>query len=412
MLKTVTQTLNIPIRNECDILVVGGGPAGMGAAITAARKGAKVTLIEQNGKLGGMWTLGLVSPFFDNHHKGLNEEFREALKARNAWGGLWNIAFDPAQMALIMNRYALENKIDVLLHTSACEPYMEDNAICGVFVHNKSGHQLILAKTVIDCTGDGDIAAGAGCEYKFGRDGDNLYQPMTMMFKIGGVRKEYPTDRILDWYTLLESRVKDKEKFLEDVPFSYPAIIKLPREGEALIQWTHIRNCRGTDAEELTAATMNGMVQIEKAMEYFKLIKDFLGDVYLLELPAVLGVRETRRIIGEYYITEDDVQNGKKQPDGICEVRQCADIHEPNKKNQTNIHHEPFDVPFRSLVPLGVENLLTAGRCISGCFMAHAAYRVTGNCLKMGEAAGERACAAVEQRCSVRELAQKQFFSV
>ena len=407
-MQKVRQSLEIPVRSECDVLVVGAGPAGMGAAITAARNGARVTLVEYGGKLGGMWTLGLLSPFFDNRKEGLNKEIREKLMERKAWGGLWDISFDPVEMALLLNRYAMELDIDVLLYTIACEPFMEDREVRGVFVQNKSGKQLIRAKAVIDCTGDGDIAARAGCPFEVGRPEDGAFQPMTMMFKLGGVRREYPADRILDWYTVLEKRVKDREQFEEDVPFTFPALIKLPREGEALVQWTHIRKLSGSDGDQLSKAAQEGFRQVEKAMQYFELIRDFLGDVYLAELPAVIGVRETRRIRGEYYITDDDLKNGRKQPDGICEVRFGVDIHEPGAHHQTNLVNPGFEIPFRSLVPLNAENLLTAGRCISGSYIAHAAYRVTGDCLKTGEAAGAKACEAINRGISVRKLSKEK----
>lgn len=405
-MKQLERTQSIRVRNQCDVLVVGAGPAGIGAAVTAARKGAKVTLVEYGGKLGGMWTLGLLSPFFDNQtHEGLNRELREKLQERNAWGGLWNISFDPTQMALILNDYAVKNKIDVLLYTMGCEPVMEGNTVKGLFIQNKSGTQAILADVVIDCTGDGDVASRAGCPFEVGRPGDGVFQPMTMMFKLGGVRPEYPSDRILDWYTVLEKRVRDREEFVRDVPFTFPALIKLPRPGEALVQWTHVRYRKGHDGDELSQATSEGLQQVEKAMEYFQLIRDFLGDVYLLELPAVIGVRETRRITGEYHIEDQDVLQSHHFDDNICTVRFGVDIHEPDKPEQSGIWHNGFDIPFRSLVPLQAENLLTAGRCISGSFMAHAAYRVTGNCLKMGEAAGEKACEAINKGVTVRKLA-------
>lgn len=409
MKQTIQQVQEVPIRSECDILVVGGGPAGMGAALTAARKGAKVTLVEYGGKLGGMWTLGLLSPFFDNRKEGLNREFREKLMERNAWGGLWNISFDPVEMALFLNRCAQEAGIDVLLYTMACEPYMEDRAVRGVFIQNKSGKQLIRAKIVIDCTGDGDIAARAGCPFEIGRPSDGCFQPMTMMFRISGVRPEYPSDRILDWYTLLEKRVKDKEQFVRDVPFTNPALIRLPREGEALVQWTHIRYKNGCNGDDLSSAAQEGFRQVENAMRYFGEIRDFLGDVHLLELPAVIGVRETRRITGEYHISDDDLKAGRRHPDGICTVHFGVDIHEPDREEQTGLPNPGFDIPFRSLVPLNAENLLTAGRCISGSYLAHAAYRVTGDCLKTGEAAGEKACEALNRGISVRALAQSFF---
>ena len=410
MLKSVKQTLEIPVRNECDVLVVGAGPAGMGAALTAARKGARVTLVEYGGKLGGMWTLGLLSPFFDNLNKpGINQELREKLCERKAWGGLWNMAYDPSQMTLLLNQMALDAKLDVLLYTTACEPYMDGNEIRGVFVQNKSGRQLILAKIVIDCTGDGDIAARAGCPFEVGRPEDGAFQPMTLMFKIGGVREEYPRDGITDWYPVLQYRNRaNPETLIEDVPFDKPCIIKIPGPGgQALVQWTHIRFHKGHDGEELTHATQMAMLQVEKAMGYFHQVRDFIGDVYLLELPAVIGVRESRRITGEYIISDDDVLKGFHPVDGICDVHFGVDIHEPSKAKQTNLRNAGFDIPFRSLVPLKVENLLTAGRCISGSFIAHASYRVTGDCLMMGEAAGAKACDAINRGITVRELSRE-----
>ena len=143
-------------------------------------------------------------------------------------------------------------------------------------------------------------------------------------------------------------------------------------------------------------------------MELFKKIRPVLGDVYLMELPMVIGVRETRRVKGEYYVTDDDVKDGRRHEDGICLVHFGVDIHEPSKSTQTCFGHKGFDIPLRSLVPLGVENLLTAGRCISGSFVAHAAYRVTGDCLKMGEAAGVCAAVAAANGKSVRSLVREQ----
>ena len=133
-MRQVKQNLEVPVRSECDVLVIGAGPAGMGAAIAAARKGARVTLVEYGGKLGGMWTLGLLSPFFDNQKEGLNREIREKLMERKAWGGLWNMSFDPVEMALLMNRYAVDLKMDVLLYTMACEPFLEDRMVRGAIL--------------------------------------------------------------------------------------------------------------------------------------------------------------------------------------------------------------------------------------------------------------------------------------
>ena len=159
----------VPVRNRTEVLVVGGGPAGFGAAVAAARAGAKVTLIEQGGMLGGMWTLGLLSPFFDNQHQdGLNRELRERLLQRNSWGGLWNMSFDSCEMALLLDEYVTGLGIDVLLYTMGTDPILEGDKLKGVFLRNKSGEQAVLADMVIDCTGDGDIAARAGAPFRIG----------------------------------------------------------------------------------------------------------------------------------------------------------------------------------------------------------------------------------------------------
>ena len=144
-------------------------------------------------------------------------------------------------------------------------------------------------------------------------------------------------------------------------------------------------------------------------MRFFPLIRDLLGDVYLMELPAVIGVRESRRITGEYVVSDEDLKNGRRQPDSVCTVHFGVDIHEPDSEQQSGYPNPGFDIPFRSLVPLNTENLLTAGRCISGSYMAHAAYRVTGDCLRMGEGAGEKAWEAIRRGISVRQLAMEPF---
>ncbi len=379
---------SVEVRNHCDVLVIGAGPAGFGAAVTAARRGRKVTLVEYGCKLGGMWTLGLLSPFFDNrHHDGLNAELRSHLQGSGHWGGLWDMSFDPTEMTLLLDEMALDAGVDILLHTLFTEPIVEDGRVKGCFVENKSGCQAILADMVIDCTGDGDVAARAGARYEIGRPGDGAFQPMTMMFKIGGVKEDYPRDDIVGWFREL-TKVLGEDQVLSEIPFDHPAIIKLPRPGEALIQWTHVKRRLGCDGDDLSKGILEGRRQVRKAMEFFGSIKSVLGDVYLLELPAVIGVRETRRILGKYYITDEDVRSGRRYDDGICLVRFGVDIHEPEESKQTCFGHAGFEIPMRSLIPEDLTGLLVAGRCISGSYIAHAAYRVTGNCLKMGEAAG------------------------
>ena len=383
---------HVPVRNHTDVLVVGAGPAGIGASVAAARAGAKVTLVEEGGKLGGMWTLGLVSPFFDSVGKGgLNAEIRAKLAERGALGGLCDIAFDPVEMELLLDEIVLGAGVDAILHTRAVAPIMEGGEVKGAFLENKSGCSAILAGCVIDCTGDADIAAAAGVDFDFGAPEDGVAQPMTLMFRIAGVREDYPRDDTSTWFNcILEALGRDR--VLADIPFARPAIVRLPGgRGDALLQWTHVYRASGTDAEQKSAATFAARRQVRAAQSFLRLARDVLGDVRIVAMPSVIGVRETRRIHGEATVTDDDVRAGRRHPDDVCTVTFEVDVHHPGDSGQTSIRHPGFGIPFGSLVPVGVRGLLVAGRPVSVSFLAHAASRVTGNCLAMGEAAGRAA---------------------
>lgn len=404
-MKIARRSPEVPITHECDVLVAGGGPSGFAAAVTAARNGAKVIILERGASFGGMWTLGLVSPYFDawNKEYGLNKEIMDILKGRNAWGGLWNIAFDNNQMVMALDEIAIGAGVTPLFLTYAEEAIVENGKVKGIIYAGKGGSGAILANVVIDCTGDGDIAASAGAKFEFGRPGDALTQPMTMMFKIGGVRDDYPKDDIIGWYREI-TKHNDEAAMLEKIPYDFPAIIKLPRSGEALIQWTHVKRHSGIDTNELSNAVVEGRKQVRYALELLKSAKDVLGDVYLLELPYLIGVRDTRRILGDKYISDDDVKAGTLFEDTVCNVRFGIDIHEPDKREQTVITHEGFNIPYGAMLPKELSSIIVAGRCISGSWTAHAAYRVTGNCVATGEAAGLSAAICSKKHLDPREI--------
>ena len=384
----------VPVRSRADVLVVGAGPAGIGAAVTAARAGAKVVLVEEGGKLGGMWTLGLVSPFFDSVRKeGLNAEIRAKLAERGAWGGLWDIAFDPVEMELLLDELVLGAGVDALLYTRAVAPVVEGGAVVGAFLENKSGASAVLADRVIDCTGDADLAAAAGVPFDIGAPENGAAQPMTLMFRIAGVRDDYPRDDTTAWFAEILRKL-GRERTLSGIPFARPAIIRIPGgHGDALLQWTHVYSVSGTDAEQKSAATFEARRQVRAAQAFLREARDVLGDVRITALPSVIGVRESRRIHGEATVTDDDVREGRRHSDDVCTVLFNSDIHNTGDSGQTCIRHDGFGIPFGALVPVGIRRLLVAGRPISGSFLAHAAYRVTGNCLATGEAAGRAAAA-------------------
>lgn len=186
-MKTIQENLNTPVAGEYDVIVAGGGPAGVGAALAAARQGARTLLVEQYGFLGGMWTAGMVIPIWDWENKGgIMQEIVDGLaeKGNTAYSGPL-LGFDVEAMKVLLDRKLVESGAELLLHTWFAAPVMAEDHIAGIIVENKSGRQAYLARCIVDCTGDGDVAARAGAPYKVGRDQDGATQPMSLMFKLG-----------------------------------------------------------------------------------------------------------------------------------------------------------------------------------------------------------------------------------
>ncbi|MDF1512982.1 MAG: FAD-dependent oxidoreductase [Anaerolineae bacterium] len=394
-LRSISEAEHIlPVIGEVEVLVCGGGPAGTAAAIAAARTGAKTLLVEQYGYLGGMSTAGLVTPHFDPFlNKGLNQELIERLITRKAWGApFWRITFDPEQLKMVSEDMVLESGSDLLYHTFAVAAILEDNRMRGAVIETKSGRFAVLAKVVIDCTGDGDIAARAGAPFEKGRPGDHLLQPMTMMFRMGGLQWVQTNGTQL--LSLVQKAIEATGEPFR-LAFERPWAIHLPNPGEVAVQLVHIRGVDATDARDLTLAEIEGRRQTWAVVDFLVRHVPEFENAYLIETAAQVGVRESRRIMGDYLLTLDDVRKGRKFDDGIATVSFGVDIHDPVGKSQigggiTGV----YDIPYGCLVPRDIEGLLVAGRCISGTHEAHASYRVKGPCVAMGQAAGTAAALA------------------
>lgn len=396
----------VPIYAEVDVLVVGGGPAGVGASLAAARSGMRTLLVERYGCLGGIWTAGLLNPYFDAAEKGgIATEIIDRLhrydndSAVQEWHGTSMIAnvFNYESMKYVLDSMAHEAGVRCLLYTHAVGTIMEENRVRGVVVENKSGRAAILATVVIDSTGDGDVAYHAGCQYELGRTSDGLLQPMTLQFKVAGF--EWPDDK----YHVL--RKFNRPEDIAEIPFAKFAAVPVPGEpATTAIMWTHIHDTDGTNADDLTYAVTEGRRQVHQAMRLLRSASEVLGAGVLTETAMQVGVRETRRIIGEYYLELDDVVEGRTFDDGICRVTFNVDIHVPGGVELKATPVKPYEIPYRCLVPKEVDQLLVAGRCISGSHEAHGSYRVTGNCVAMGQAAGVAAGRAVVEGTHVREV--------
>lgn len=392
----------IPVVRETDVLVCGGGPAGFAAAVTSARAGAQTLLIERHPFLGGVWTAASLSLIIDGpHHGGLNAELVRRLDAQGGAEAYYHhkawTAFGAEAMKHVLDDWAAEAGVDVQLYTSVAAAARAGRRIEGVFTESKSGREFVRAKVVVDATGDGDVAARTGCAYEKGRPSDGGMQPMTLFARIGGLKADYRS-----WP---RGRIAEIARACGWDP-SYERVTLLPQPGQpgvAILMATHVYGVDGTDVRDLTRAERLARVEIKRGV---KLLRERGGPdwegVYLLDTGPFVGVREGRRILGRYYLTEDDLRSGARFEDGICEVRFNVDVHHVDPKEGKGLWGMkviPYQVPYRSLQAREVDNLLMAGRCISGSHVAHGSYRVTGDAVAMGEAAGLAAALAVQGGC-------------
>jgi hypothetical protein len=291
------------------------------------------------------------------------------------------------------------------------EPICDGDEARGLVTESKSGREAFLAKVVIDCTGDGDICARAGVPFTKGREADELMQSMTLFFMLSNVKfKQTDTYQIYD----LLKEANNKHNLSYSIPYRQPSFFEVPTKEHAVVQLTHMNGYDGTNADDLSRAEIEGRKQTHEVVNVMANYVPELADVELVATATQVGVRETRHIQGRYQLKEADLLNGRQFEDGICWVRFSIDIHGPKlspKSGTIEIEGKkvkPYQIPYRSLLPVKQENLLMAGRCISGTSRAHASFRVTGDCVAMGQAAGTAAALAVKERIFPSQLKPTQ----
>ena len=428
----------IPVYGTYDVCVVGGGTAGVIAALSAAREGLSVLIVEQFGSLGGSGTVGLVLPVMPTCMEGnpqcsyFGERINRTLSARGynmpdtddnrAWQ-------DSLYLKFILDELCREYGVEVLFHAFFNTCIREGNRITGVTCATKAGEQAIFAKRVIDCTGDADVAVAMGCCFAKGDPETGKNQPTSLRYIVGGIdlprfqafvnaHSEHPHpydyphiygvgsrgkgNMPLDRY--FEKAVADGE--LDPMDYKVWMVFPIPGRHDGLcFNCPEFRD--NTDSLDLRTASwmhMDGRRRIERHLRFYKKYFEGFENAYVAEISEMVGVRESRRIEAEYVLTGEDVLHYRKFADSICQNRYPVDIHGADFTEHDCFVfweklHDPYpyyDIPYRIMVPRHIEGLLVAGRCAGMDFVAHGAARMQNCCRAMGEAAGIAARLSIE----------------
>ena len=405
-----------------DVLVVGAGSAGATAAITAAQLGCRVLLIERYGFMGGTSTqvldtfYGFYTPG-SNAHKvvgGVPDQIvaqlfqrRRAIMRPNTYGAGQGITYDPQILKTVWETSAVSAGVNLLYHTTVIDTIVSHGSVTGVVAVNKSGIIHIHARMVIDASGDADVAVRAGAAYEGGDDGSAL-QSLTTTFQMINVDSTHASQvNKTTLHALMEQAIAHGYT----LPRKEGSIHITPFDGVMVANMTRVAHINALDIEALTAAEIEGRRQAET---YAQFLIDYVPGyqhAVLNQFSHQIGVRETRRIIGAYQLSRDDVVNARNHTDSIA--RCGAPIEDHHAGSDTTWHYLPdgatYAIPYRCLLPHGISGVIVVGRCLSATHDAHASVRSMGQCMAMGQAAGvavASACthAIAPHRVDVRDI--------
>lgn len=408
---------DLPLVEDADVIVCGAGPAGIAAAITAARAGAKVRCFEWRGCLGGVWTAGLLGYLLDFDKPGFNQELMKRLTERDLRRGTSksSLEYDPEGMKLLLEELFVEAGVKFQLHTRVSAAYREGKRLTTIVTESKSGRQAWRAPVFIDTTGDGDLGALAGCSFEYGEAEACPCQPMSLNALL--VCKDAA---LLKNCTHGEDK-KAKENFLAEIQrgghfpsYSKPTMWQI-RDNLMLVMMNHQYAVPCFDAAKITEATVQARAEMHKIVNGLRKLGGPWEGLQIAATAEQIGVRDGRRIAGRYTVNKDDLVAGARYDDAVVRPTFSVDIHalsaEANKTaaySNAGVKVKPYDIPLRALIAKDVDGLMMAGRNISGDFIAHASYRVTGNSVAMGEAAGVTAALAALSKRLPHEVEWKE----
>jgi hypothetical protein len=449
------------IQKEYEVIVMGGGPSGIIAAIAAGRTGARTLLVDKNGFLGGAATsaaLGPISPFHIRDEqvvKGIPQQFMDRMveygaspghtKVLDPYGsGAYLGFFDRERYKFIAYEMVKEAGVDVMFHSVYSGTIMEGDKVTGVKVVNKSGENILKAKVVVDATGDGDVADGAGAEFVLGRSKDKKMQPSTLMFEMSNVDTdklyeyilENPEDfewksdaipvrdfspRLVKKYFVAQGFKKFVKQAIDsgELHIGRDTILLLNSVHPGVIHFnsTRVINVDGTNADSRTNGEIEGRKQVESIAKFMNKYVPGFENAFLSTTGNEIGVRESRHIVGQYVLQGDDVIEGRKFDDVITRGYFPIDVHnmagkagygDPESAGAWIDIKDSYDIPYRCLVPVKVDGLVMAGRCISATSEAHGSFRTQGSVMAIGQAAGTAAGLSTQKGIQPRDLDIKE----
>lgn len=434
------------IEKKTQIAVIGAGPAGLSAAITAARAGKEVLLLERNGYLGGNATLGLpLLGFLDLDGNrivgGIAQEYVTRLMARGQCYGhrtcpkhnsITNI--DPEGFKLLAIEMCREAGVEIVLHVEACDAEVEAGVLRRVHFFGKGTEIVVEAELFVDCTGDGDVAYLCDCSFEAGQPGTGVLQPPTVMYTLENVDTAALFDHIekhpgeMTYSASIDHRPGyDAAYFRADPNYVFVGLsetfarlraegkcpverntlifINSTKPGEVFVNSTRLLGTDATDLSDLTRAELDGQLQTAALTEMLRAHVPGFANCFISSIAPTLGVRETRRFKGVCELTGDMLLDGVIGEDAIALGAYKIDIHSGTDRNTVfKTVQRPFGIPYGCLLSAEVENLMLAGRCISTDAAALASVRVMPQCMSMGQAAGLAASMALEEGVLPREV--------
>ena len=413
-------------KGNYDVIVVGSGPAGMAAAISSGRNGAKTLLIESLGRVGGISTSGMMSHFTGRCGSKLYLEILDRAKSKNHYfPKLEKKYIDPELLTLTYIEMLEEAGVEILLYTTFCDVLMEGSTVKGIICHNKNGFCRYDAKVVIDASGDGDVAEKSGAEYFKGRESDGKMQPATLMFKVGGV----DTERAVfpgSFETLVQTEKGELQALAREKlphPAGHVLLYRSTLPGIVTCNMTNVTDIDGTSAEDLTRAEIACRKQMPLIVDFLREYVPGYENCYIIGSASLIGIRETRHFKGLKAITEQEISAAVRHEDAVVfDAHFNFDVHNISGAglDKTGCQHNftqsnGYTIPYGCLIPEKIDGLLLSGRNISGTHMAHSNFRVMPICVGIGEACGAAAALAAQtgkqprdiQPSEVRELIKK-----